>query len=364
MTLSAKTLTVVPNATPSRQFLWVRTTAGPQIGFGHLKRCFSLAQALQDSFSPVFILDREDSGIGAQVAKMGWKYYCRELDALFESMPDPAGILIDTRVTAGLDGFIAKAKSRGIPVISIHDLGLAPLASDIAVDGSVVAPSGDPFPHSGRRFGGTEYMVLDPVYGRLRERPKPIRERIHSVFVNLGGGDSAKYFSGVLEGLKRWSHALDVVGVPGFVSWGQETIGRREWYPLHFHWETEGLEGLLFQADLAITAGGLSAYEALCAGTPLAALSYDPPQQTTIAALTGKGACVDLGPGDALDPFQVSATLSLIDTDIDRRRSLSIHGREIVDGRGVDRVAQLVRQEILNRYAADHGRSNGSSTGL
>jgi hypothetical protein len=312
----------------------------------------------------VFILDRDGSGIVEQVAGMGWQWYCRNLDALFESMPDPAGILIDTRGTAGLDGFIAEARSRGIPVISIHDLGLAPLASDVAVDGSVVAPSADPFLHTGRRFGGTEYMVLDPIYGRLRERPKPIRERIRSVFVNLGGGDSAKYFSGVLEGLKCWSHALDVVGIPGFVSWGQEIIGRRDWHPLHFHWETEGLERLLFQADLAITAGGLSAYEALCAGTPLAALSYDPPQQTTIAALAGKGACIDLGPGDALDPFQVSAMLSLIDTDADRRRILSIRGREIVDGRGADRVAQLIRHEILNRYTADHGRPNGSSTGL
>jgi UDP-2,4-diacetamido-2,4,6-trideoxy-beta-L-altropyranose hydrolase len=355
MILSAKTLTVVPNATPPRQFLWMRTTAGPQIGFGHLKRCFNLAQVLQDSYSPVFILDRDDSGIGEQVAKMGWKYYCRGLEDLFESMPDPAGILIDTRVTAGLDGFIAEAKSRRIPVISIHDLGLAPLASDIAVDGSIVAPAVEPFPRSGRCFGGTGYMVLDPVYGRLHERPKPIRERIHSVFVNLGGGDSAKYFSGVLEGLRRWAHALDVVGVPGFVSWGQENIGRRDWYPLHFHWETEGLERILFRAGLAITAGGLSAYEAMCAGTPLAALSYDPLQQTTIAALTGKGACVDLGPGDALDPFKVSAALSLIDTDFDRRRSMSICGREIVDGRGANRVAQLIRHEILNRHAADHG---------
>jgi UDP-2,4-diacetamido-2,4,6-trideoxy-beta-L-altropyranose hydrolase len=364
MTLSAKTLTVVANLTPSRQTLWIRTAAGPQIGFGHLKRCFSLARALQDTLSPVFILDRDDSWAGGQIAKMGWKYDCRGLDALFEWMPDPAGILIDTRVTAGLDGFIAMARSRGIPVISIHDLGLAPLASDIAVDGSVVAPPVNPFPRSSRCFCGTEYMVLDPAYGRLQEQTKPIRERIHSVFVNLGGGNSAKYFPSVLAGLKSWSHELDVVAVPGFVSWGQESIGRKDWYPLHFHWETEGLERLLFRADLAITAGGLSAYEALGAGTPLAALSYDRLQQSTIEALAGKGACVDLGPGDDLDACNISATLSLIDSDVDMRRSLSLRGRETVDGRGAERVAQLIRQEILNRTAADYGRSHGSSACL
>jgi hypothetical protein len=71
MTLSAKTLTVVPSLTPSRQSLWIRTAAGPRIGFGHLKRCFSLAHALQDSLSPVFILDRDDSWAGEQIENGG-----------------------------------------------------------------------------------------------------------------------------------------------------------------------------------------------------------------------------------------------------------------------------------------------------
>jgi spore coat polysaccharide biosynthesis predicted glycosyltransferase SpsG len=286
------------------------------------------------------------------------------VDVLSGSAPDPAGVLIDTRVTTGLDDLVARLKSRGIPVISIHDIGLAPLASDVAIDGSVLAATRNLHSRSGRCFRGTEFMVLEPVYGRLHERPKPIREKIQSVFVNLGGGNSAKYFPLVLEGLRRWSRELDVAGIPGFVSWGQQDIARQDWSPLHFHWETGRLERFMFRADLAITAGGISAYEALCAGTPLAALSHDPLQQSTIKALAGKGACVDLGPGDELDPRRISAELFRLGSDINARKSLSLRGREIVDGRGAERVAQLIRQEILGRSAADHGRSDGSSAGL
>ena len=80
-----------------------------------------------------------------------------------------------------------------------------------------------------------------------------------------------------------------------------------------------------FQADLAITAGGLAAYEALCAGTPLMALSYDGFQQSAIRSLlTKSGACIDLGPGDNFDPARLPEKLTAMEGNLIERNPHSL----------------------------------------
>ena len=115
---------------------------------------------------------------------------------------------------------------------------------------------------------------------------------------------------------------------------------------MRFRWESDNIERFLFQSDLAITAGGIAAYEALCSGTPLLALSYDRLQHATIKALASSRACIDLGFGDELDPSELAKTLSLVDADVEIRKLLSCRGRQIVDGQGARRVAEIIRQSV------------------
>ena len=152
-----------------------------------------------------------------------------------------------------------------------------------------------------------------------------------------------------MESLRLCEREFDVTGVRGFSSWGQESFEKRDWSPLHFHWESRAPEIALFAADLAITAGGISAYEALCTGTPLLALSYDRCQQMAVAAIAREGACIDLGLGDNVIPGRLRAQLALVDCNEDLRRRLSRRGKEIVDGRGAERVAQIVRTAVIDR---------------
>lgn len=346
--LSDKTMTVLPQ---NPQFadlpgLWIRTSASPKLGFGHLRRSLVLAEELKDHCIPFFLLDPDDSWSKAHVENANFGFFCGEIEKAWEFFPDPAAILIDTRLTGGLGRLIAVAETRGIPMISIHDLGLNMLPSDIIVDGSIASSDSDSTHVKGAYYAGTDYMILSPAYRTLYLQNRSIREEIRSIFINLGGGNSGKYFSKVLEGLQLWAREVDVIGVPGFTAWGQELMAQKNWSPLHFRWENRDIEQNLFHSDLAITSGGIAAYEALCAGTPLLALSYDHLQQITIRRLGSLEACIDLGLGDELDPAKLAEVLSPIETDVDKRRRLSCHGRQIVDGKGFERVAQIIRQSI------------------
>jgi UDP-2,4-diacetamido-2,4,6-trideoxy-beta-L-altropyranose hydrolase len=312
-----------------------------------------LAQSLIDCSTPLFLLNSHDCWCRDQLADRGYEFYCEELDKAWFLLPEPSVVLIDTRLCDGLDLLIATARNRGIPIISIHDLGLNPLPSDIVIDGSLVA---DSFKHDfspdAEIFRGADYTILDPVFQQLHQKRRRIRKKIRSVVINLGGGDSRKFFFSILEGLKLWAQDVEAIGFKGFVPWGQECLERMDWHPLHFRWENASPGQFLFNADLAITAGGLSGYEALCAGTPLLALSYDSLQQTTIDAMAAAGACISLGPGDVLDPIQLAESLSSIDGDNDLRARLSFNGKKIIDGLGIERVSSIVRNMVYERVTA------------
>jgi spore coat polysaccharide biosynthesis predicted glycosyltransferase SpsG len=345
---SDKTMTALPQNSQSAGSpdLWIRTAASPKLGFGHLRRSLVLAEELKDCCTPLFLLDYDDSWSKGQLEKASFGYFNGGVDKAWEVLPDPVAILIDTRLAGGLDRLLAVAKTRRIPVISIHDLGLNMLPSDIIVDGSIASADGYATHVDAEYYTGTDYMILSPAYRGLYLQNRPIRKKIRSIFVNLGGGYSGKYFLKVLEGLQLWAREVDVIGVPGFTAWGQELMAQKNWSPLHFRWENRDIEQNLFHSDLAITSGGIAAYEALCAGTPLLALSYDHLQQITIRRLSSLEACIDLGLGDELDPAKLAEVLSPIETDVHKRRRLSCHGRQIVDGKGFERVAQIIRQSI------------------
>ncbi len=88
--------------------------------------------------------------------------------------------------------WLRAARRAGIPVASIHDVGVAPLATDLAVDGSLGA----------RRVGGLgiaagacrlgpAYAVLSPDLPSRRTSRAPAVRRQATLVVGLGGGRQA-----------------------------------------------------------------------------------------------------------------------------------------------------------------------------
>jgi spore coat polysaccharide biosynthesis predicted glycosyltransferase SpsG len=352
---SDKTPTVVPgsNYLSGYPCLWIHTRSGPNVGFGHLRRCLVLAGALEDCCMPVFMLDESDHWSGDLIRASGYDCFSVSWHNAWRQLPEPAAVLVDTRVTEGIDHQIMIFRSRGIPVLSIHDLGLNLLPSDIVIDGSIVPAAGGLPGQDSRVFSGPDYMILDPAFQGFHSKKHTIRNRIETIVINLGGGNAGKHFIRVLEGLKLWSGNAEIIGMRGFTSWGQDDIERLITGSFRFRWQRNSIAETVGSADLAITAGGVSAYEALSAGTPLLSLSYDELQQVAITAIAHAGACIDLGAGDLLDPVLLAEMVSMLDRDRERRERLSLKGKRIVDGRGVERISQIIRELFRERTAGN-----------
>jgi spore coat polysaccharide biosynthesis predicted glycosyltransferase SpsG len=243
---------------------------------------------------------------------------------------------------------VAEARRHGVPVVSIHDLGLLPLASDVVIDGSIVSAACVYPECKARCFTGTRYLVLGEACARFHKQPKRLHPRITKVVINLGGGNGCKIFRTILKGLRAINSPLEVVGIPGFCSWGQEQLAGGRWHPLRFRWASREADAvrMMFKADLVISAGGLAAYEALCVGTPLCALSRDRHQARTVQAMARAGACLDLGGSALLKSSDILNRFRALDQNPGLRRRMSLRGRRLVDGQGSQRVAHILRSVI------------------
>ncbi len=333
--------------------LWVRTASSPSLGFGHLRRTLTLARRLRPAVKPIFLLDPEDRWSQKQVTRSWMQYVDFHAAKPWPECRPPDALLVDTRQEHGIPGLVCEARRRGIPVVSIHDLGLMPIASDTVIDGSIL-PLGDGFPLGGAEcFCGSSYLVLNSDFARFRNRLRPIRRTLRRIVINLGGGDMRRHFLTILSGLRAAGLNLEAIGIPGFADWGQEELGQADWTPVRFRWapRSASVARLLWCTDLAITAGGLAAYEALCAGAPLCAMSCDRFQQITVTALARAHVCMDLGPGEVLRSDHLANQVLQLAGSPEVRRGLSQEGRGIVDGLGARRVTQILRRIICGHPA-------------
>ena len=133
-----------------------RVAGGPRLGFGHIVRALSLAKAMQ-------VAPRMSVRGTAETKKVAHRLgaLVKEQSLAAVLARGDVGLLVidDPDVQAAADA-LALARRHGAMVASIHDLGLAPIASDLAIDGSLAMlrkawPSTD-------ALLGPRYAVLDP----------------------------------------------------------------------------------------------------------------------------------------------------------------------------------------------------------
>lgn len=320
-----------------------RVAAGPRIGFGHLMRCRALSRAL--GARPVVsirggaVARRTAAALGCEMAAAATRL--RRMDLVVVDDPSPAHA----------EAWLQRAHRAGAPTATIHDLGVGCRAADVIVDGSIThldsttgaGASVRAARRGSRALRGPRFTVLDPsvAAARAARRRRPTRGR-PQVLVALGGGTHVRRAAATLVAAiaRRCPHAVVHVAsgfsgdTPGTLPAGARWIQRRH-----------GLARDLMTCDVAITAGGVTLYEACAIGTPVVALAVVPEQRPAVEAFAARGAVIDAGAiadGDAALRRASSAVARLLDDQLARRRC-SLLARRLVDGLGARRVADQLR---------------------
>jgi len=332
----------------SRPVVAIRTDYGATTGYGHLRRCLTLAQSLRSLGADACFFLSADSGTSAPPGGMHG-FAAVEVDA---SDSVDLGSTIEGIRGSGARALVVdsyrvrpEALSRPeVPRVALVDhVPDSPLPVDILVNGSIdAADAAVPALPSTRVLLGPTYMLLRAEFSRQSARDIP--PEIRRVLVTTGGSDvsnlSVTFVQCVRETLS--DAAVDVIVGPYFEA---DTVAELERasnadHNIVLHRNPPDIRAIMLACDVALTGGGQTTYELAATGMPAIAVSVADNQAANLHGLVARGALLWAGAvGDPGLPARCRAALRALAQSCGARRDMSLAASTVVDGRGADRVA-------------------------
>lgn len=321
----------------------IRVAGGPAIGFGHVRRSWTLAQQLQEAGVRVRFVTASPAATDVLCAA--------GFDARDEDGPGDVRVTMEELTTMvpprvcvvddpTLSSSLLRRLAAAVPTACVDDTAERDVPVDLVVNGSaeaeLLAYRGET--HT-RYLLGPDYLLLRPVFAMAP--PRATAAAVTRVALLTGGGTSES--TGLL--LEIIADALPtatidvVVGPFGMVPAVASRLGDRG----HVHLAPPDVIPVMVRADLAVTAGGQTAYELAATGTPALGVRLAENQRLNLRGLERAGCLRDLGSPDASGfPACLFAALRDLAADPAMRTRMAAAGRRLVDGRGVTRVADAL----------------------
>jgi len=341
--------------------LVIRADANPDVGMGHVMRCFAIAEAAVMSGEweveyiysqcPDSILQRMKSARVSLMPYPGAAY--GGSDGSFV-----AGRRADWAVVDGYEfnrEFFSEMRKSDTQVLALDDvvrgenfdadivLNQNPLASAKMYSGKVAKD---------RLCCGAEFVLLRNEFRQLREIAQKRFRRVETakisrILLTTGGSDELNVATRVIETLGpmlRSDSTLNVVigSASRYRKENLQAVSR--FHQVTCQTDVESMARVISDSDFVITSAGSTVWECLVLGVPFATMVLGENQRPNAEFLSGKGIAANVGaPGE--DNFSGQCRRILVGVYDEPRAAFDIasRGQQLVDGYGVFRV--------LNRMA-------------
>jgi UDP-2,4-diacetamido-2,4,6-trideoxy-beta-L-altropyranose hydrolase len=348
-------------ARPAAPLAVFRCDGSAAVGGGHLRRCLTLAEALQaqgwrcafaTAAASLAVLPRlagsveilpldealdaagEAAAIGRRYPRCDWliiDHYGR--DAAFEHACRP---------------FAARS-------LVIDDLADRAHDCDVLLDQTLRRRADDYrglVPQRCQLLLGVEFALLRPEFVLARDDHAPSAVNAappYRLLVAMGLTDPDNLTTLALTALDGCPLPLVIDVVLGTAAPHRDTVAAqaaRLAHPVRVLVDPPDLAAVMAVADLVIGTAGTSSWERCCLGLPSIALIAASNQQTIAAALAAAGAACVLQQGHATPPAELAAVVLALLRDPPRRAAMARRAASVCDGRGVERVVAQITSRL------------------
>ncbi|HMA50880.1 MAG TPA: UDP-2,4-diacetamido-2,4,6-trideoxy-beta-L-altropyranose hydrolase [Magnetospirillaceae bacterium] len=309
--------------------LVIRADASKTIGGGHVTRCLSLADELRRRGWRCALMTGAETA--ATVALPDW----------LEEVPDAADLLIVDHYGLAAP-WESGCRSWARRILVVDDLADRTHECDLLLDQAAGRREEDyrPLvPPACRLLLGPSYAILRPEFVTGPKRPACPGRRL---LINFGAADPQNIAGLVLRALAATGERFDADVVCGASTEhipALQAIARQSDGEVTIHGQVANMAELMAKADLAIGAGGSASWERCALGLPSIVLTLADNQSWTARALAEAGAALNPAVADA-----AREALALLGAP-DRLSIMSAKAAALCDGRGAERVADIIESQ-------------------
>lgn len=349
----------------------IRADASRRIGSGHVARCVRLgSELLRRGARVLFIARDHEDGWYDRVAEAG-------LDLNLMPRPRVGACAVDESDYTGWLGvdvdedadetlarlgddlwdlvvvdhyalgqrWEQRLRRRAKRLMAIDDLADRRHDVDVLLDQNLRSDGGAAYrylvPEHATILSGPGYALLDPGFQRARSQREVLTEP-GRVLVSLGSVADAELLREIAGSLLPAANEAQVVDIIDPLGSLQGWMPTEQQVACSVHAAQPDLIDFMLRAEVAVGAGGVTTWERACLGLPSVTISLADNQRSVLHELAEVGAIVYLGDASVEAARDCGRAVSGLLADRQRCEAMSRLGRTLVDGRGLERVAEAI----------------------
>lgn len=331
----------------------LRCDGSHDIGLGHVARCLALAGELKTRRNCRVTFAMRNGSLGMEVVRregylvaapdevgQRFDYSAWMSDAI--GYADARAVVLDTRDDLPR-GVLDDARRRGILIVTIDDPSDRRLAADLAFYPPVPQVRGMKWEgFTGELYTGWEWVVLRKEFA---DRPPKITGTRPCILVTMGGSDPGGITLKAVSALDLLVEDFETVvvlgrGFSGDAALNELLAGARRSYRVIR--DVSDMAGVLSQADVAVTSFGVTAYELAALGVPAIYVCLTEDHAISAGMFEKEGLAVNLGSYSTVSSGDIAVAVQELIHDPGKRDAMGNAGRLRVDGRGSERIANLI----------------------
>ena len=341
-----------------------KTEANSQIGSGHFQRCLILADALtQKSQMQIgFILSNTPESLHLTLLDKGYHVLTHPFDPenesinicrRFSEIKEKKNLLIiDSDQPVYYDPYFQRTIiSNDIILFHITFMHRESYYSHIIANQNLLSKYHQySVQDYTRKLLGPDYAVLQPSFLKLRSKGLRFNETVRTILISFGGADRHNVTLKVLKKLHQLQTDAQIIVVVGMlyehISLLKKAIDDFSNIEIKLFQNTQQMPELMYQADLAITSGGLTSWELACLGVPNVIISTSSREALSAELLHREGYALYIGHHEQIE--DVNGRLDILS---DEKLRFQFHQKSslLVDGMGTQRIVSEIEKWIVEK---------------
>jgi UDP-2,4-diacetamido-2,4,6-trideoxy-beta-L-altropyranose hydrolase len=338
-----------------------RTDGNNDLGMGHIMRCISLADELKEAANAEIFFIMKDHKVA--ITKVSEEYNFgiitipRNIDEnnemnytnskLKELKPDVT--IIDLQNIT--KRFFLKLKTGSSTLYTVDSLNPIDFSPDILVNYNLYADSRLYQTIAGKTklCLGPEFFMLDKTFEKITREEKMIERKAKQFLLTFGGSDPNNLTTKVVNALGGMNKNLELTVVLGpFFKHHDELNKALKDVCVNriVKSNVKNMAELIFKSDIAITTGGNTCFETAYVGTPSIILSQVKLQNENGREFDKRGVSINLGMANSVSNDLISKVVKSLLLNYSLRQKMSVKGKNLVDGKGKQRVIKEILRYI------------------